>query len=78
MGSVTEGAAPRVTQVLVLAGHPAPGDNIHQPTEGDCGEWQGELGFRAGGSHSWAGKARAPKEAVTPIPSSSHSTPAWA
>lgn len=43
-GLCTWQGRPRVTCVLILAGHPAPGDNIHQPAEGDRGEWQGELG----------------------------------
>lgn len=47
-GSAAGMATPRVTYVLVLAGHSAPGDNIHQPAEGDRGEWQGELGLQVG------------------------------
>lgn len=47
-GSAAGMATPRVTYVWVLAGHSAPGDNIHQPAEGDRGEWQGELGLQAG------------------------------
>lgn len=33
----------KVTPILVLAGYPAPGDDFHQPAEGNRGERQGKL-----------------------------------
>ena len=58
-GLCTWQGCPRVTCVLILAGHPAPGDSIHQPAEGDRGEWQGELGCWWDGA-SLAGPGGAP------------------
>lgn len=40
---VTGHTARKVTPVLVLAGHPAPGDDVHEPAEGNRGERQGKL-----------------------------------
>lgn len=74
-GAVSERAVPRVRRVSVLPGHPAPGDDVHQPAEGDRGEWQGEWGLQVGPSLLGRSHSDRPRRAVTPAPSLSWVTP---